>query len=224
MAQQHASEEKKNRPPQPEQMEDEFAPHAREAGDLASTLASLRDQVGNRAVQHLLAHTGAAGQGLVTRQDAGPQTADAGAQASDAGTQRRARTKADARTRVPAHVQPRDCFIWFVNNRAGWDTLPGTGCAHWVAHQIGHSSGLTCDDGFSVRVTDVIAGRQRVAFQDVQVGDLWENPGNASHIGIVRTIDRDPKTNAVIAVHVENDSSRQGGVVTSRFTKGDFYR
>ena len=30
--------------------------------------------------------------------------------------------------------------------------MPGTGCAHWVAHQLNFTDGLKCDKGFTVRV------------------------------------------------------------------------
>ncbi len=132
-------------------------------------------------------------------------------------------TKAGAVADVPAHVVPKACFVWIAGH-GHWMVIPGTGCAHWVAHQMNLTSGATCDSGFSIRVPDVIAGRTQYAMANAQVGDIWENPGNASHVGIVRTVNKDPATGAVTSTDVENDSSGRGGVVTTRFTTGDFYR
>jgi hypothetical protein len=80
-----------------------------------------------------------------------------------------------------------------------------------------------CQLGFTFRVRDLIAGMNRFPMAQAQVGDIWENPLDASHVGIVRAVETDP-TGAVNRAQVEHDSSRQGGVVTTWFTTGDFYR
>lgn len=136
------------------------------------------------------------------------------------------RTQAEARDLVDAHVVPRDCFIWYVNNRIGWGPIPGTGCAHWVAHEMNITRGgnNVCQLGFTFRVRDLIAGMNRFPMAQAQVGDIWENPLDASHVGIVRAVETDPTGGAVNRAQVEHDSSRQGGVVTTWFTTGDFYR
>jgi hypothetical protein len=74
MNQQHTSEEKKNRPPEPEHKEDEPVRHTPEGVDLASTVAGMQDTVGNRAVQRLLV-TRAPG-GLAQRSGDGPSELD----------------------------------------------------------------------------------------------------------------------------------------------------
>ena len=132
------------------------------------------------------------------------------------------RTKEQAVALVDKHVEPKDCFVWYENNKTGWAPMPGTGCAHWVAHQYGYTDGLTCDKGFTVRVRNITAGRTTVDMKDVKVGDLWENPTDASHIGIIRTVNQED--GKVTSVEVEHDSVRSGGVVKSTFTEGLFYK
>ena len=135
-----------------------------------------------------------------------------------------ARTRASAVALVPAHVVPKVCLVWFENRRAGWSPIPGTGCAHWVSHQLGFQTGLTCAAGYSVRVQDVIEGKQEIVLRDVVVGDLWKNPTAHSHVGIVRAVQVAEHSEEVTSVTVEHDSSRAGRVTTSRFTTGKFYR
>jgi hypothetical protein len=132
------------------------------------------------------------------------------------------RTKEEAIALVDKHVEPKECFVWYENSKVGWAPMPGTGCAHWVAHQLGYSEGLKCDKGFTVRVRNIVSGRKKVEMKDVQVGDLWENAGDASHIGIIRSVNKEE--DKVTSVEVEHDSVRSGGVVKSTFTEGLFYR
>ena len=64
---------------------------------------------------------------------------------------------------LDAHVTPRDCFVWYAGGQDGWTPIAGTGCAHYVAHQLGiqlGGSGACCLAGFSYRVSSVIIGRQ----------------------------------------------------------------
>ena len=56
--------------------------------------------------------------------------------------------------------------------------IPGTGCAHWVAHQKGiRGGGPTCDAGFAIRISDLIAGRSSSNLSKAKVGDIWTNRG-----------------------------------------------
>ena len=89
---------------------------------------------------------------------------------------------------------------------------------------MGISEGLACDDGFSVRVRNVIAGKEQQSLAEAQVGDIWKSTVYASHIGIVRAVETDPASGTVVRVQVENDSVNQGGVVTNWFSTGEFYR
>lgn len=128
-------------------------------------------------------------------------------------------TKAEAVAAVPEHVEPKDCFVWD-DGPAGhpWRPIPGTGCAHWVAHQLNIKQGTaTCYAGYPLRVDDVVEGREKVDLEDCKIGDIWTtNPlfwlWN-KHCGIVRQVETD-------RVYVEHDSSGQGGVVTDWFSSG----
>ena len=132
------------------------------------------------------------------------------------------RTKDEAIAMVDKHVEPKECFVWYENNKTGWAPMPGTGCAHWVAHEYGYTDGLKCDKGYTVRVRNITAGRAKVEMKDVVAGDLWENPSDASHIGIIRSVNSE--NGRVASVEVEHDSVRSGGVVKSTFTEGLFYK
>jgi hypothetical protein len=55
---------------------------------------------------------------------------------------------AAARHRVDRHVEPKDCFIWYVSND-NWQPITGTGCAHWVSHQMNIHAGTGSDCCFS---------------------------------------------------------------------------
>jgi hypothetical protein len=139
-------------------------------------------------------------------------------------------TAAGAAADVDAHVVPANCFVWQVGTAqcprgcGRWQAMPGTGCAHWVAHQMGISSGLTCNAGRSVRVGSVVAGRTSYPLAQAQVGDIWTNAG-LSHTGIVRQVRTNTATPpAVTSAEVEHDSSAQGGVVRTWFTSGSFWR
>jgi hypothetical protein len=165
----------------------------------------------------------AVGNAAVGREVAQRQTVPGGAP-NQAKQKAKKRSRQQAEAMVPAHVEPKACFVWFLGSKVGWGSIRGTGCAHWVAHQLGITRGAKCTDGFSIRVPDVIAGRARFPLAQAHVGDIWEDPSDHSHVGIVREVRTDPKTHKVIQVLVEHDSFRQGGVVTSWFSDGDFYR
>lgn len=139
------------------------------------------------------------------------------------------RTQSQAVLKVPRHVEPKACFITHMNSAVGWDTLAGTGCAHWVAHQKnlkrGHAGdGHTCVLGHPTRVKDVVMGRRPVAEGEVQRGDLW---ATEDHCGLVESVMRIPSRPAVIMIR--NCSSKQGGVFLNDWKShfngaGKFYR
>ena len=37
------------------------------------------------------------------------------------------RTAAEASAEVDSYVQPRDCFIWYIDNKWGWQSFSATG-------------------------------------------------------------------------------------------------
>ena len=126
---------------------------------------------------------------------------------------------------VPVHVVPRECFVWYGGGPVGypWRVIPGTGCAHWVAHQRNILATPGCYEGYAIRVAQVTAGLTSHSLQDAQVGDIWTNDGG-THTGIVRSVNTEQGTGNVTSVEVEHCSSAQGGVVTTTFSAGRFYR
>ncbi len=137
---------------------------------------------------------------------------------------------------LDGHVTPRDCFIWYSGNRNGWARIMGTGCAHYVAHQLNIGvGGPRCLAGFSHRVADVIIGRQVVdgGLAAVQVNDIWVSPIR-NHTGLVSQIDPPPpqspgKPPNPPVVWITHASSAQHRLATNRFDtyfhgSGDFFR
>lgn len=137
--------------------------------------------------------------------------------------------QAEAARVVDGHVQPKPCFIWYQGGY-DWRPIPGTGCAHWVAHEIGLRVGPAhrrCLLGHTFRVTDLVEGLSEVKrMENVVVGDVFVNPWK-SHCGLVRRIDR--SLDGRMAIEIEHDSNRQGGVFRNDFGtyfkgQGTFYR
>lgn len=131
---------------------------------------------------------------------------------------RKAQTKKDAQAQVDVHVEPKRCFVWYKSSAHGWTPMPGTGCAHWISHQLDISRGLTCDVGHSVRVRDVIKGMAPVAMAKARAGDIWRSTEVRSHAGIVRAVQPDG------SLLVEHDSVRSKGVVKELMRSGQFFR
>jgi len=145
-------------------------------------------------------------------------------------------TKAEATKKVPTHVIPKACFVWHHNAKTGWIPIPGTGCAHWVAHEQ-KITGFTpnCGDGCAIRVVQVISGKSVYTIAHAKLGDIWTN-ARGSHCGIVIKVyknkdknkdeDNDNESATVTtSVDVKHCSSGSGGVVIGyKWTKGLFYR
>jgi hypothetical protein len=154
------------------------------------------------------------------------------------------RTEADAKARVDAYVEPRDCFIWFTGNRWGWQSFSETGdtpCAHYVAHQVGlrGSGSVVCAAGYLVRVSDVVSRLgDAIDPKDVCPGDVWarlkgaarSGGGNepTSHCGMVTAVLRDA-AGKVTSVSITHCSSGQRRVAVDDWRRrfgggGHFYR
>ena len=113
----------------------------------------------------------------------------------------------------------------------GWKSLSdaGTGCAHWVAHQLNIKGGYSnvCAAGFKIKVPDLISGARKIdpATEEVKLHDIWVNPGK-DHCGLVISIrDKDGKK----IYRIRHCSSGQGGVVENDHTSlwkgaGSFHR
>lgn len=132
--------------------------------------------------------------------------------------------------KVDKHVEPKGCFVWF-EGRAGWQPIPGTGCAHWVAHQRGIKRGSAseqCMLGFPFRVGTMIGGKSEVKVADVKVDDIYVTPSK-DHTGLVVKVTPDPKNPDAPKIVIRHDSSAQGKVAENEFAThfkgaGRFYR
>lgn len=143
---------------------------------------------------------------------------------------------AAARLAVDRHVEPKDCFIWYVG-APGWRPIDGTGCAHWVAHQLDIKNGREgdkCLAGFTYRVSVLVQGKRKVVdtlnkvgkLTDVQINDIYVMPA-MNHTGLVFKIETDDKGDPTI--WIRHDSSGQGKLAENKlsfFAKGNgsFYR
>lgn len=141
----------------------------------------------------------------------------------------------DAVKKVDKHVSPKECFIWFIDGKRGFEPIPGTGCAHYVAHEKGWNSGKPsvngCNDKYLIRVKDIVkkAGSE-LKPAEVAVGSIWVSD-KEDHCGIVSKV-TPAKTGAADAnpeIEIEHCSSRQGKVAKNDWTTffkaaGMFYR
>jgi len=139
-----------------------------------------------------------------------------------------------AKASVDRHVEPKECFLSYVNRHEGWKSFTqqnpdNTGCAHWVAHQLDIKGGnvRVCAEGFKINVRDVIAGARRIdpKNEEVKINDIWVNL-NKRHTGLVVAIsEKDDKK----IYRIRHCSSGSGGVVEHNHTslwggKGEYYR
>lgn len=144
-------------------------------------------------------------------------------------------SEADAVKKVDKHVSPKECFIWFMDNRTGYSPIPGTGCAHWVAHEKGWNNGRESSNGcqkkFLIRVKDIVSkSGSKVAVENVKVGNVWVSD-KQDHCGIVSKVTKpkDPNKDPNPTIEIESCSSRQGRVAKNDWASyyksgGTFYR
>ncbi len=120
------------------------------------------------------------------------------------------KTKEEAAGHVRKTVVPSACFVWKPGSaKCPWRVIPGTGCAHWVAHQLNLKGSTKCDAGFLIRVKDVVNGRKELRLRAAAPGNLWTNR-DKSHIGIIRVVKKNDKGD-VVQVLVEHDSDSETG-------------
>ena len=138
---------------------------------------------------------------------------------------------AAARGLVERHVEPKDCFIWYVSND-NWQPITGTGCAHWVSHQLNvHAGGsdACCLSGFTYRVPVLVHSRSLVSnISNVPVNDVWASP-MLDHTGLVIRVGPPTRAGANPMITIRHDSSGQGRVAENDFATyfhghGSFYR
>jgi hypothetical protein len=137
---------------------------------------------------------------------------------------------ATARGRVNGHVEPKACFVWYEGGTRGWQPIPGTGCAHWLLHQLGRKTGggPTCLEGYPVRVASVIVGRTAVSVMNVHVNDIYVTP-TRDHTGLVIGVTPPAQRGGTPGITIRHDSSAQGRVAEDEFAtyfhgNGSFYR
>ncbi|WP_077033022.1 hypothetical protein [Pelomonas sp. KK5] len=129
------------------------------------------------------------------------------------------------------HVEPKGCMVWYEGGKKGWQPIPGTGCAHWLAHDQGikrGGKGEQCMLGYPFRVSTAVGGRKAVKLAEVKVGDFFVKP-DQSHCGLVVKVTPDPKNPDHPTVIIRSDSSAQGKVADNDFDgyysgKGSFVR
>jgi hypothetical protein len=145
-----------------------------------------------------------------------------------------------AATQLDPHVTPPACFVWYKNSAEGWQPIAGTGCAHYVAHQLNIMVGgppNTCLNGFTYRVPLILTGKTLVTggLGAVQVNDIWVQ-ADRHHTGLVSKID--PPAPAATGsasqpanpiIWITHASSGQHKLATNRFDQyfhghGDFFR
>jgi hypothetical protein len=126
-----------------------------------------------------------------------------------------------ARNQVDRHVVPKDCFVWYVRANT-WQAITGTGCAHWMAHQLGIRSTASqeqCLAGYICRVATLVQRTTAVPLANVRVNDIYVSP-NTDHTGLVIRVTPSPPTPAGPGrpqIMIRHDSSRQGGVSDNEF-------
>jgi hypothetical protein len=146
-----------------------------------------------------------------------------------------AQSEKDAVKKVDKHVSPKECFVWYIDNKRGYEPIPGTGCAHWVAHEKGWNSGKEssngCKKNYLIRVKDIVGkSGSQVAVEDVKIGNVWVSD-DQNHCGIVShvTPPMDPAKAPKPTIEIESCSSRQGKVAKNDWATyykggGKFFR
>jgi len=119
-----------------------------------------------------------------------------------------------ARTRVGGDIEPRECFVVF-HGGDSWDKIIGTGCAHWVAHEIASDhKGEGCLRGYTLRVEDLVAGLSTRSLEHgrrgVSIGDIYVT-AKGTHCGLVVKIDEGRTPDADRKITIRHDSSNSSG-------------
>ena len=135
-----------------------------------------------------------------------------------------------ARDSVDSHIVPKDCFIRYRQDDY-WEPIPGTGCAHWVAHEKDIQSGRTDDKclvGYTYRVRVLIERCSEVPLKDVRSGDIWIND-DEDHAGLFVRVMPNLDPHEMPEITIRHDSSRQHGLADNDFRhyfhgQGSFWR
>ena len=141
-----------------------------------------------------------------------------------------------AAMKLDPHVSPTECFVWYTGGAHGWQPIEGTGCAHFVSHELGihrGHSGEQCLAGCTFRVSTMLGGRSKVTggLPAVQRRDIWVNAAR-SHCGIVTRVGPEQATGPAgdyPAIWITHSSSKLHKVSFDRFdayfkSEGEFFR
>jgi len=131
-----------------------------------------------------------------------------------------------AKRTVHGGIQPPDCFVWYIGNDK-WEKIPGTGCAHFVAHERGIRQGRDdekCLKGYTFRIPALIAGRSTRSFDgkrvssrsNLAVNDIYVTP-DKSHCGLVVRVEKSREPGGGRKITIRHDSSHLGRVADSDF-------
>lgn len=151
------------------------------------------------------------------------------------------RTVEQAIKEVDSYVEPRDCFITYIDNKWGYQsfsTTKDTPCAHYVSHQLGlKGRGAVCHKGFLLRVSDLVGLLgDPIEPETVVAGDVWARLKGAhmtkggkeptSHCGMVESVSSDKTGLHIVIKHC---SSGQRKVASNDWKQyfhsgGAFYR
>ena len=99
-------------------------------------------------------------------------------------------TREEAEQRVTT-ANPSNCFV-YRDGPSGfqWRPIPGFGCAHYVAHQLGITEGpayANCLDGFSVTIEQITTDKTARPLSNARVNDIWTDTGEI-HSAVVREV------------------------------------
>jgi Domain of unknown function (DUF4157) len=101
-------------------------------------------------------------------------------------------TQQEAAALVTTACNDRDDFVYRDGPASHpWRRIPGFGCAHYVSHDRGISTGpawANCRSDRSVTVGQVVQGRTQRPLAEAQVGDVWAT-NSLGHSGVVREVD-----------------------------------
>lgn len=145
---------------------------------------------------------------------------------------------------VHRHVYPKKCFITTDNGKE-WRPINGTGCAHFVAHQLGikrgFKGGTACIEGYAISVRLILQEMCLVqSLFHVGINDVWFNDATfkpqtgKDHCGIVTSVrlsdekanterqvglEDKPMFNLLPIIEIKHCSSHQGGIFTNEWSE-----
>lgn len=99
----------------------------------------------------------------------------------------------EAQNQAAKKAFPYVCFVYEDGSKDHpFRAIPGWGCAHYVAHQLGikiGSSYETCRKGFSVQIGQLKQGRTQLGLQWARNDDIWISE-DGGHSGLVIAVDK----------------------------------